>query len=142
MAKAKKGDTVKVAYTGKLEDGAVFDKSTDENPLEFKLGEGMVIPGFEEAVEGMEEKNSKTVTIASDRAYGDYHDGYSQEIARDQLPQELDVSIGTPLRARTSEDKPITVWVTQTNDANITVDANHPLAGKNLVFDIELLEVK
>ena len=139
---ANNGDTVRVHYTGKLEDSTVFDSSLEREPLEFTLGEGMVIPGFEDAVRGMQVGQSKTVTISPEEAYGPHHDEMVVVIEREQLPPELDPAVGQQLQMRQQDGRAVIVLVTGVSQTAITVDANHPLAGKDLTFDIELVEIK
>lgn len=141
MAQAKEGDTVKVHYTGRLDDGTVFDTSADRDPLEFTVGTGRVIPGFEEGIVGMNTGESKTVTIPADKAYGPHHKEMQVEIARENLPEGLDPEVGDQLQVRGPDGNPVLVMVTDTNESTITLDANHPLAGKDLIFDIELVEI-
>ncbi|GAA5521179.1 FKBP-type peptidyl-prolyl cis-trans isomerase SlyD [Fodinibius salicampi] len=144
MPKVKDGDTVKVHYTGKLtEDGTVFDSSEDREPLEFTLGEGQLIPGFEEAVIGMEEGDDTTVEIASEDAYGERREDLELEVAKDDLPDEVDPQVGMQLQMQQQEDgRAIPVQITAVEDDYVKLDANHPLAGKDLTFDIELVKLK
>ncbi len=138
---ANDGDTVSVHYTGKLEDSTVFDSSLEREPLEFTLGEGTIIPGFEEAVRGMHVGQSKTVTISPEEAYGPYLDKMVLVIEREQLPPGLNPVVGQQLQQQ-QDGRVVTVLVTDVSEATITVDANHPLAGKDLTFEIELVEIK
>ena len=143
MSTVKDGDTVKVHYTGKLNDGSVFDSSEDREPLEFTLGEGQLIPGFEDAVTGMEEGDSTTVNIPSDDAYGERRDDLELEVAKDELPDNVDPEEGMQLQMQQQEsEQAIPVEITDVEDEKVKLDANHPLAGKDLTFDIELLEIK
>ncbi len=139
---AKDGDTVRVHYTGKLEDGTVFDSSLEREPLEFTLGEGPIIPGFEEAVRGMHVGQSKTVTISPEEAYGPYLDEMVLVIEREQLPPELNPAVGQRLQMQQQDGRKVIILITDVSEATITVDANHPLAGKDLTFEIELVEIK
>jgi|TARA_B100000315_G_C14506251_1_gene554748 FKBP-type peptidyl-prolyl cis-trans isomerase 2 len=139
---AKDGDTVKVHYTGTLEDGTTFDTSVGREPLEFTLGEGRVIPGFEEVVKGMQVGQSKTVTIPPERAYGLRLDDLVLVIEREQLPENLDPEVGQQLQMQQADARTTVVVVTDVSETTITVDANHPLAGKGLTFEIELVEIK
>lgn len=141
MAQAKNGDTVKVHYTGKLDDGTVFDSSLERDPLEFILGSGMVIPGFENAVEGMSVGESKEVTIPSAEAYGDYRDDMRIEVQRDQIPENIKPELGQLLQLRTEDGGATVVTVTSITDDTVTLDANHPLAGRDLIFDLKLVEI-
>jgi FKBP-type peptidyl-prolyl cis-trans isomerase 2 len=141
MSKAKTNDKVKVHYTGKLTSGEVFDSSINREPLQFVLGSGQMIPGFDHAVNGMELNEKKTVTIPSDQAYGPTNDQLIQEIPKTQLPEELKPEIGQTLVATGPEGQQTQVLVTDVTDSAIMIDANHPLAGKDLVFEIELVEI-
>ncbi len=143
MPDAKQGDMVKVHYTGKLKDGKVFDSSEQREPLEFKIGEGQVIPGFEQAVVGMSPGESKSAEITSDQAYGPHRQELVQEVQRDQLPDELESQKGQYLQATRPQDgQKINLLVTDVNDNSVTLDANHPLAGEDLTFDIRLVEIE
>lgn len=142
MAKASKGDTIKVNYTGKLEDGSVFDTSEEREPLEFTMGEGQLIPGFEQAVEGLSEGDSTTVNIASDDAYGERRDDLEIDISKSELPGDVEAEVGMQLQMRQKDnDEVIPVQVTGVEEDKVTIDANHPLAGKDLVFDIEVVDI-
>ncbi len=141
MAQAKTGDTVHIHYTGRLEDGTVFDSSQDREPLSFTLGEGRVIPGFEQAVTGMEPGESKVAEIPSGEAYGPRRPEMEMSVPRSQLPDGLDPQVGQQLQMQTAEGQAFPVRVTGTSDDTIDLDANHPLAGKDLTFDIELVKV-
>ncbi|MDJ0509207.1 MAG: peptidylprolyl isomerase [Crocosphaera sp.] len=142
MVQAKLGDTVKVNYTGKLEDGTVFDSSVNRDPLQFSLGEGQVIAGFEEAVVGMSPGDSKSVTIPSEQAYGSYQEELVIVVDEQQIPSELSVEVGQQLQMRHSSGQAVPVTVTNVADDKVTLDANHPLAGKDLTFEIELVTIQ
>lgn len=142
MSKVKANDTVKVHYTGKLEDGQVFDSSREREPLEFTLGEGQIIPGFEKAVIDMEVNDTKTVNIPSSEAYGEHSNELIQEVPKDQLPEEIKPEVGMQLMSKTPDGREIPLVVTKVEDAAIEVDANHPLAGKDLTFELEIVEIK
>ncbi|MFC2001076.1 FKBP-type peptidyl-prolyl cis-trans isomerase [Chloroflexota bacterium] len=133
---AQNGDTVKVHYTGKLQDGSVFDTSVGSEPMEFTLGEGRLIPGFEQAVTGMQVGESKTVTIPVDEAYGQRRDELIFEVERDELPADIEPEVGMQLP--TSQG---VVTITEVSETMTKIDANHPLAGQDLTFDIELVEI-
>jgi peptidylprolyl isomerase len=135
---AKNGDTVKVDYTGKFEDGTVFDSSAERGPMEFTIGQGQVIPGFENAIVGMGLGDSKTATIAASDAYGEHREDLLLVVERDKLPEDLNPAVGEQLELRQHDGRAILVAIAEVTDTSITLDANHPLAGKNLVFDIEL----
>jgi len=141
MAKAKNGDTVKVSYTGKLEDGTVFDSSESREPLKFTIGEGNVIPGFEEAVVGMSPGDSKTEKIPADQAFGPYREELVVEIDRERIPEGVDPKVGKRLQVHKTDGGRIDVVVTGITESKLTLDANHPLARNDLVFDIQLLEI-
>ena len=144
MSKVKDGDTVKVHYTGKLtEDGTVFDSSREREPLEFTLGEGQLIPGFEEAVIGMEEGDDTTIELDSEDAYGERREDLELEVAKDDLPDNVDPQVGMQLQMQQQENgRAIPVQITAVEDDFVKLDANHPLAGKDLTFDIEVIELK
>ena len=146
MAKAKKGDTVRVHYTGKLEDGTVFDSSAGKDTLEFTIGKGQLIAGFEKAVEGLKTGESVTVNIPPEQGYGVHRPEMVTEMDRSQLPENLEVKVGQRLQMRAKEGpskeaKSLVVEVTALSGTKLTVDANHKLAGKDLTFDIELVEI-
>ncbi len=141
MAQAQSGDKVQVHYTGKLSDGTVFDSSRDREPLEFSIGEGQIIPGFEQAVIGMEPGESKTAEIPSDQAYGPHREEMVLEVDREQIPDDIDVQPGQQLQVQHPSGQMIPVVVTNVAESKVTLDANHPLAGQDLTFDIELVNV-
>ncbi len=139
---ANEGDTVRVHYTGTLEDGTVFDTSRGRETLEFTLGGGTVIPGFEETVKGMQVGETKTATIPSDEAYGPHRDEMVMVIQRDQLPDDLEPTVGQQLQMQRTDGRTAVVVVSEVSKTTITIDANHPLAGKDLTFEIELVEIR
>jgi peptidylprolyl isomerase len=141
MAEAKSGDTVKVHYTGKLDDGTVFDTSSDGDPLEFKLGEEEVIPGFEAAVIGMQSGEQKTVSVPSADAYGPRADEMVAVVKRSELPPNISLEVGITLKIPREDGKFFMVTVTGETEEEVTLDGNHPLAGKDLTFEIELVEI-
>ncbi|MBD3292808.1 MAG: peptidylprolyl isomerase [Armatimonadia bacterium] len=141
MAQANSGDTVKVHYTGKLDDGTVFDSSREREPLEFQLDEGQIIPGFEEAVVGMEEGDETTVEIPPEKAYGPHQDDAVMEFPLDQLPDEIEPEVGMQLQLQGQNGQAFPARVVEVGDDTLTLDANHPLAGETLTFEIELVEV-
>jgi FKBP-type peptidyl-prolyl cis-trans isomerase 2 len=141
MAEAKNGDKVKVHYTGKLEDGTVFDSSVEREPLEFTLGQGEVIPGFEEAVVGMQPDESKTTTLPPEKGYGDHNPQMVVTVERERLPDNLEPQVGQALQMRQGDGQTLMVTVADLSESTITLDANHPLAGRNLTFDIQLVEI-
>jgi peptidylprolyl isomerase len=141
MSAAKSGDTVRIHYTGKLEDGTEFDSSAGRDPLEFALGGGQVIPGFDSAVEGMAVGDTKSVTIQPEEAYGPRHDQLIQDVPRNQLPDDMTPMVGMELQAQNETGEVMRFSVTAVDNESITVDGNHPLAGKALAFHIELVEI-
>lgn len=138
MSQVKNGDTVKVHYTGTLADGTVFDSSLEREPLEFTLGEGQLIPGFEKTVLGMSAGESRTVIIPAEEAYGPYREEMVLEVPRTQLPPDMQPQVGMQLQVGEEQGEGMLVQITQVSDSNITLDANHPLAGKDLTFNIQL----
>ncbi|GAB4341754.1 MAG: peptidylprolyl isomerase [Desulfobulbaceae bacterium] len=141
MSTAKQGDTVHVHYTGTLDDGVVFDSSVGRDPLSFTLGGGQVIPGFEEAVLGMELNEKKSVTIPSDKAYGPRNEELVLNVPRNQVPPDINPEVGQKLQMQGPGNQPLIVEVTEVTDEQITLDANPPLAGKDLTFEIELVSI-
>lgn len=141
MAQAQIGDTVQVHYTGKLQDGTVFDSSIDRTPLQFTLGQGQVIPGFEQAVVGMEQGAEKTTQIPSDEAYGPRRDDMMLTVERTQFPNDIEPEVGQQLQVRQGDGQPIPVRVANVLDDHVVLDANHPLAGEDLTFDIQLVAI-
>jgi peptidylprolyl isomerase len=141
MAQAKQGDMVRIHYTGRLDDGTVFDSSVDREPLEFQLGARQVIKGFDAAVIGMDIKESKTVTIPSDEAYGPHRKEMVMGVPRDQFPEHIQPEIGQQLQLQQQDGNVFVVTITNVEADQVTLDANHPLAGKTLIFDIELVEI-
>ena len=141
MSKAKNGDKVKVHYTGKFEDGEVFDSSLEREPLEFTIGKGQVISGFEQAVEGMSPGETKTTDIPPEKAYGPRHEEMVTEVEKNRFPADMDPQVGQRLQLRQVDGKTIRVTITNVSESMVTLDANHPLAGKNLTFDIKLVEI-
>jgi peptidylprolyl isomerase len=141
MAQAKTGDTVKVHYTGKLDDDTIFDTSADREPLQFTIGEGQLIPDFEQAVVGMNPGESKTIQIPSDKAYGPHHEQMVIVVDRSQFPADLEPKVDQRLQVRQQDGREFAVTVTDVTKSKVTLDGNHPLAGKNLTFDIQLTEI-
>jgi peptidylprolyl isomerase len=141
MSIASKGKTVKVHYTGKLKDGTVFDSSADREPLQFTLGDGNMIKGFDTAVLGMSVGDDKVVTIPSAEAYGDKREDMMLDVPLDQVPAEIKPEIGMDLSIQNQMGQPTPVKVVHVDDQKITLDANHPLAGQDLIFDIKLVEL-
>ena len=141
MTQAKSGDTVRIHYTGTLDDGTQFDSSEGRDPLEFALGGGQVIPGFDSAVDGMTVGESKSVTIAPEQAYGERHEQLVQQVPKSALPEEMKPEVGMQLQSQSPDGQVMNLVVTEVEEATITVDANHPLAGQALTFAIELVEI-
>ena len=141
MAEARSGDKVKVHYTGKLADGTVFDSSDGRDPLEFTVGDGSVIPDFDAAVEGLSAGQSITREIGAESAYGKYIDELVMEIDRKQLPQKIPYEVGRQLQIPQEDGRAAVVTIKSVTDNAVTLDANHPLAGKDLTFQIELVEI-
>ena len=142
MIRADQGDTIKVKYTGRLDDGTVFDASPEDRPLHFIIGRGEVIPGFEEAVIGMYQGGRKTTSVSPDKAYGPRREDLIEKVERSILPDDVPLQVGRQLEVTPAEGPKFTVMVTGVDDETVTLDGNHPLAGRNLTFEIELLEVK
>ena len=141
MAQAKSGDTVKVHYTGTLSDSSEFDSSRGGEPLEFTIGQNMVIPGFENGVIGMKVGESRKVAITADQAYGPYNSELVAAVPRSQVPPQLDVSVGMVLQVRSTEGELARAIVRDVFENEIILDLNHPLAGQDLTFEIELVEI-
>ncbi|MGI9265535.1 MAG: FKBP-type peptidyl-prolyl cis-trans isomerase [Gammaproteobacteria bacterium] len=141
MSQAKSGDTVKIHYTGTLDDGTEFDSSAGRDPLEFEIGGGQVIPGFDSAVEGMAVGDKKSVRIEAAEAYGERHEQLVQQVPRSALPDDLTPEEGMALQSQAPDGQVMMLIVTAVGEEEITVDANHPLSGKALSFDIELVSI-
>ena len=141
MTQAKDGDTVQVHYTGKLSDGKVFDTSRERHPLRFVLGRGQVIAGFEQAVIGMKSGESKTTIIPVEQAYGAHRSDMVIKLDRSQMPQNMNPQVGQRLELTQDDDKTFLVTVMEITESHLTVDANHPLSGKDLTFDLELVAI-
>jgi peptidylprolyl isomerase len=141
MTQAISGDTVKVHYTGKLNDGTQFDTSAEGDPLQFTLGDGQIIPGFEEAVTGMSLGETRTNTIPADQAYGPHQEEMVLIVERDAFPADIDPALGQQLEVRQADGRTIDVIITEITESSVTLDANHPLAGQDLTFEIQLVEI-
>lgn len=141
MTQAKNGDTVHVHYTGRLEDESVFDSSEGREPLTFQLGSGQVVPGFEKAIEGMAVGEKKTQTIVSTEAYGPRLDQLTFTVPRENLPPGYDPKEGELMRMETRDGRQMDVVVVSADEGFVKMDANHPLSGQDLTFDIELVEI-
>jgi len=140
MVQAKKGDSVKVHYTGTLSDGSVFDSSDGRDPIGFEIGKSEVIPGFEDGVTGMTVGDKKSVSIPAAEAYGEHDERLIIEMPRNQLPAEVEPEIGQQFQLRQGEQE-FVVAICAVGEDNVSFDANHPLAGKDLTFDLELVEI-
>lgn len=141
MGAVKDGDTVKVHYTGKFEDGTVFDSSKDREPLEVTIGAGRVIPGFEKGIIGMESGSTKTITLPPEEAYGQVRDDLIIEVKKAEIPENIKPKVGMNLQMKQKGGEVINLVVSEVKDETVTLDANHQLAGKTLVFDIEVVEI-
>lgn len=141
MATVKEGDRVKVHYTGKLEGGTIFDSSRDGTPLEFTVGKAELIKGFDRGVIGMSAGESKTIKISAEDAYGPHNKERVFEFKRDRSPQDFDPAIGQQVHMQRVDGQPVVVTVIDKSDKSFTMDSNHPMAGKNLTFDITLVEI-
>jgi peptidylprolyl isomerase len=139
LSQVKKGDTVKVHYTGTLNNGEIFDTSKEREPLEFTLGKGQLIPGFEKAVLGLNIGDSTKVDIPSTEAYGEERSDLIINVPIDQLPEDVTPQIGMQLQVNQPDGQPIPVRITEIDETELTLNANHPLAGKDLTFEIELI---
>ena len=141
MEQVKHGDTVKIHYTGKLEDGTIFDTSTKRDPLQFIIGAGQVVSGFEQAIVGMNTSESKTVKVPADKAYGPHREEMVLVVDRNKIPKNLKLELGQELQIPQEDGQKTIVAVTNISESSVTLDANHPLAGKDLTFDIQLIEI-
>jgi peptidylprolyl isomerase len=142
MAHPRSGDTVKVHYTGRLRDGRVFDSSKQRGPLELTVGKGEVIPKFEEALTTMEPGEERTVAIPAEQAYGPRRDDLIVSVDRAKFPEHIEPAVGQELQVRRDSGATAIVTVTEVSDEQVTLDTNHPLAGEDLTFDLELVEVR
>lgn len=141
MAEVKSGDTVQIHYTGTLKDGTTFDSSEGRDPLEFVVGSGQIIPGLDNALPGMTEGERKSVEIESGEAYGPVNPEMQQSIPREGIPADIPLEPGTQLQMQTPDGQAMPVTVVSVDEASVTLDANHPLAGKDLQFDIEVVKI-
>jgi peptidylprolyl isomerase len=141
MTQASKGDTVRVHFTGRLKDGTEFGKTKKEEPLEFTIGEGQVIPGFEESTIGMRPGETKRVELEPEQAFGEKRPELVSKVDRSVVPEHIDLGPGTQLQVTSADGNPVMVTVTDLSDEHVTFDANPPLAGLSVTFDIELVEV-
>lgn len=141
MTEAKPGTTVSIHYTGTLEDGTQFDSSEGRDPLTFTMGEGQIIPGLESALAGLAVGDTKTVTVAAADAYGPHRPEAMQDIPRDSVPDHIPLDTGTQLQVQTQQGQTLDVVVAKVTEDTVTLDANHPLAGKDLTFAVEIVSV-
>ena len=142
MTQVKNGDTVAIHYTGTLNDGTTFDSSQGRDPLAFQVGSGQVIPGLDAALPGMAVGDKKTVNIPCGQAYGEVNPQMRQNVPRAEIPAEIPTEVGTRLQMQTQTGQVVPVTIVAADEEAITLDANHPLAGKDLTFDIEIVEIK
>ena len=142
MNQVKENNTVKVNYTGKLSNGQVFDTSEGREPIEFTLGQGQLIPGFEKGVIDMKLNEKKTITIAKEEAYGEVNNDLIQEVKKTELPQDISPEVGMGLVSKSPDGREMNLMVVEVKDDSIVVDGNHPLAGKELIFDLEVVDIK
>lgn len=141
MPRPQSGDTVTIHYTGRLEDGRVFANSGERGPLELKVGAGGMIPGVEDTLTRMQPGEKRTVTIPAEHAYGPHHPELVLVVDREELPEHIEPEVGQALRVR-QDDEVVVVTITDVSDEQVTIDANHPLAGQNLTFDLQLVEIR
>ncbi|MDQ2091628.1 FKBP-type peptidyl-prolyl cis-trans isomerase [Marimonas arenosa] len=141
MSQVKQGDTVKIHYTGTLADGSVFDSSEGRDPLEFTFGSGQVIPGLEAGMQGMSLGEKRTVEVPADQAYGPVHDEARQAVPRADIPEEVPIEVGTQVHAHNEQGQVMTLTIFEVTDSHVVLDANHPLAGKDLTFAVELVSI-
>lgn len=142
MQQVKKGDTIKVHYHGKLTNGTTFDSSEGRDPLSFEVGSGMVIPGFDEGVTGMAIGEKKTIHIPADQAYGPKQEEMIMEFPRDRFPQDMEPEVGMQLNMSNGSGQQFPVVIAEVKEAVVVLDANHPLAGEDLIFDLELVAIE
>ena len=142
MSQVKQNDTVRVHYTGKLTDGQIFDSSLEREPIEFTMGQGQLIPGFEKGLLDMQVNEKKTIEIPAAEAYGAPREDLIQEVDKSQLPEEIKPEPGMGLVSKSPDGREMNLVVREVKENSIIVDGNHPLAGKDLVFDLEVVEIK
>lgn len=142
MIEVKENNTVKVHYTGKLTDGHVFDSSVGKEPLEFTMGKGQIIAGFEKGLMNMKVNEKKTITIPKEEAYGDRNESLKQEVNRTELPKDMTPKVGMELVSQSTKGKESNLVVVEVKKDTIIIDGNHPLAGRDITFDLEVVEIK
>lgn len=141
MSEVKTGDTVRIHYVGTLADGTRFDSSQGRDPLEFVVGSGQIIPGLDKAMPGMSAGDKKTVNVPANEAYGEADPNARQSVPRDQIPADIPLEVGRQLQVQTQDGRVVAVMVVDLNDEAVVLDANHPLAGQDLTFAIELVSI-
>jgi FKBP-type peptidyl-prolyl cis-trans isomerases 2 len=141
MTQAQTGDTVRIHYIGTLTDGTQFDSSVGGEPLQFQLGSGQIIPGLEQGIDGMSLGEKQRLVIAAADAYGEHDPRKVQQVPRSAIPADLPLERGVQLQAQTPQGIPVIVVVTDLSDESVTLDGNHPLAGQDLVFDVEIVDI-
>ncbi|WP_075997268.1 FKBP-type peptidyl-prolyl cis-trans isomerase [Salaquimonas pukyongi] len=141
MTQVKTGDTVRIHYSGTLADGTQFDSSKGRDPLEFVVGSGQIIPGLDQAIPGMAVGDTKTVDVAADQAYGAVNPSAIQSVPRSQVPPEIELEVGMQLQIQAPDGRTVPVTVSGMDEESVTLDMNHPLAGEDLSFDIELVSI-
>ena len=142
MSQVKVNSTIKVNYTGKLSNGLIFDTSEGKEPIEFILGQERLIPGFEKGLIDMKLNEKKTIEIAKDQAYGEPNPNLIQEVKKAELPQDMEPKVGMGLVSKSPEGQEINLMVVEVKEDSIVIDGNHPLAGHDLIFDVEVVEIK
>ena len=142
MTDVKTGDTVAIHYTGTLATGETFDSSEGRDPLEFTVGAGQIIPGLDQAIPGMSVGDKKVVEVPADQAYGQPDPNARQAVPRSEIPADIPLDLGTQLQMQAPNGQVVPVMVAEVSETEVTLDANHPLAGKDLTFAIELMEIK
>lgn len=142
MIQVKENNTVKVHYIGKLSDGQIFDSSEGKEPLEFTLGQGKLIPGFEKGLIDMKLNEKKTITVSKEEGYGEPQEGLIQEVQKTQLPPDMTPEVGMGLISKSEDGQEMNLVIVEVKEETIIIDGNHPLAGKDLVFDLEVVEIK
>lgn len=141
MAQVKSGDKIKVHYHGKLTSGETFDSSEGRDPLEFEVGSGMVIKGFDDGVTGMAVGEKKTINIPFDEAYGPRNPDMVIDMPKDRFPSDMEITVGMPLVMNDGQGQQFQVTIVEIEEESVKLDANHPLAGQDLIFDLELVEI-
>jgi FKBP-type peptidyl-prolyl cis-trans isomerase 2 len=142
MIQVTENSTVKVNYTGKLADGQVFDSSEGKEPIAFTLGQGQLIPGFEKGLIDMKLNEKKTISMPKEDAYGEINEALIQEVNKSELPQEMEPKVGMGLVSKSPDGQEMNLMVIEVKEESIVIDGNHPLAGKDLIFDLEVVEIK